>query len=346
MFTDNEEHAESIVATSDMCLYCFNTLLKELLPKSQPSEANHHDIKSTKNKQVNGDTSVYNDIRKLLEHQQSIYTPPAVDCPLFVTWSKYSNEYPTPPIINVDNVAQKSSSGLVTPATTTTTTSSESNITDFSTTDTDNEEVTTPPLHQQKQDEYDESNYDLRGCIGSLSPKSLQQSLSDFALTSALHDQRFDPIELHEIPYLKVGVSLLVKYETCSDCFDWEVGVHGIIIKFSIESSSSHRTKSYNATYLPEIAHEQQWTQQETVLSLIRKAGYRGVITEVLLQGIHCTRYQSSKFQLTYQEYCHAMKVRHGGNIDGLDLQKVLTAAAVDETMGRQSRTKSSCVIF
>lgn len=324
MFTDNKEDGESIVATSDMCLYCFDTLLKELLPKSQSYD------------------NVYKEIRKQLEHQQSIYTPPAVDCPLFVTWSKYSNEYPPPPIINVDNVAQKSpsSSGLVTPATTTITTTSESNITDFSTTDTDNEEV------KLQEDEYDDSKYDLRGCIGTLAPKSLQQSLSDFALTSALHDQRFDPISLHEIPYLKVGVSLLVKYETCSDCYDWEVGVHGIIIKFVIESSSSHRTKSYNATFLPEIAHEQEWTQQETVLSLIRKAGYRGVLTEKLLHGIHCTRYQSSKYQLTYQEYCHAVKVRHGGNIDGLDLQKVLTAAAVDEAMGRQSRTKSSCVIF
>ena len=196
-----------------------------------------------------------------------------------------------------------------------------------------------------QQEDYDDSKYDLRGCIGTLAPKSLQHSLSDFALTSALHDHRFDPIELHEIPYLKVGVSLLVKYETCSDCYDWEVGIHGIIIRFSIESSS-HRTKSYNATYLPEIAFEQQWTQQETVVSLIRKAGYRGVITEKLLQGVHCTRYQSSKYQLTYQEYCHAMKIRHGGNIDGLDLQNALTAAAIDETMDRQSRTKSSCVIF
>ena len=322
MFTDNKEDGESIVATSDMCLYCFDTLIKELLPKSQS----------------HGDTSVYNDnIRNQLENQQ--YTPPAVECPLFVTWSKYSKRYPPPPIINVDNVAHKLSSGLITPTTTTTTTS-ESNITEFSTTDTDNEEV------ELQQEDYVDSKYDLRGCIGTLSPKSLQQSLSDFALTSALHDHRFDPIELHEIPYLKVGVSLLVKYETCSDCYDWKVGVHGIIIKFSIESSS-HRTKSYNATYLPEIAFEQQWTQQETVVSLIRKAGYRGVITEELLQGIHCTRYQSSKFQLTYQEYCHTMKVRHGdNNIDGLDLQNVLTAAAVDEAMGRQSRTKSSCVIF
>ena len=125
MFTDNKEDGESIVATSDMCLYCFDTLMKELLPKSQSY----------------GD-SVYMDIRKQLENQQSMYTPPAVDCPLFVTWSKYTNKYPPPPIINVDNVAQKSpsSSGLVTPATTTTTTTSESNITDFSTTDTDNEE--------------------------------------------------------------------------------------------------------------------------------------------------------------------------------------------------------------
>lgn len=33
-----------------------------------------------------------------------------------------------------------------------------------------------------------------------------------------------------------------------------------------------------SATYLPEIAAEQGWTKEETVLSAIKKAGYRGKV--------------------------------------------------------------------
>lgn len=53
--------------------------------------------------------------------------------------------------------------------------------------------------------------------------------IGDYALTSALKDCRFDPVSLDEVKHLRVAVSLLVKYEECSD---WNVGTHGIIINF------------------------------------------------------------------------------------------------------------------
>jgi uncharacterized protein (TIGR00296 family) len=76
------------------------------------------------------------------------------------------------------------------------------------------------------------SGYRLRGCIGTLSPRPLKQALSDYATISAFRDHRFHPIAKNEVCHLRVGVSLLVKYEICNDCLDWEVGTHGIIIKF------------------------------------------------------------------------------------------------------------------
>jgi AMME syndrome candidate gene 1 protein len=94
--------------------------------------------------------------------------------------------------------------------------------------------------------------YTLRGCIGTLSPRPLATAIRDYALTSAFRDNRFHPVTLDEIPNLRVGVSLLVKYEECRDSLDWEVGVHGILIKFHANEMD------YSATYLPEVA-KQQW---------------------------------------------------------------------------------------
>lgn len=141
------------------------------------------------------------------------------------------------------------------------------------------------------------SDYRLRGCIGTLAPRPLKKSIGDYAATSAFRDHRFKPIEVSEVCDLRVGVSLLVNYETCLDCFDWEVGVHGIIIKFYF--GGSH----FNGTFLPEVSEQQGWVQQETIAKLVHKAGYQGVISNDLLVAINCTRYQSSKQRMDYIEY-------------------------------------------
>lgn len=68
---------------------------------------------------------------------------------------------------------------------------------------------------------------------------------------SAFRDSRFNPLEENEIPTLEIGISLLVKYEKGTNCLDWEVGTHGIIIEFRVDG------QQYSATYLPEVAAEQ-----------------------------------------------------------------------------------------
>ena len=55
--------------------------------------------------------------------------------------------------------------------------------------------------------------------------------------------------------------------------------------------------------YLPEVAADQGWDQATAVESLIRKAGFHGRITPVLLEKLQCTRYQSSKTRATFDEY-------------------------------------------
>ena len=108
---------------------------------------------------------------------------------------------------------------------------------------------------------------DLRGCIGTFSEESLNKSLGSFALTSALKDNRFSPISLKEVPGLNVGVSLLVNFESAKDHLDWEVGKHGIEIDFEVNGVA------YGATYLPEVAYEQNWDQITTIKSLVKKGG-------------------------------------------------------------------------
>mmetsp|Transcript_23014 Transcript_23014/g.33670 ORF Transcript_23014/g.33670 Transcript_23014/m.33670 type:complete len:202 (-) Transcript_23014:236-841(-) len=136
----------------------------------------------------------------------------------------------------------------------------------------------------------------LRGCIGTLSARPLED-MSYFVMSSAFRDSRFSPLQEQEMSHLEVCVSLLVKYESASNYLDWEVGVHGIIIEFENDR------KRYSATYLPEVASEQGWNQEQAIESLVRKAGYKGRVTPTLLQSISLTRYQSSKERLSHTEY-------------------------------------------
>ena len=102
---------------------------------------------------------------------------------------------------------------------------------------------------------------------------------------------------MSELPMIELSVSLLVQYEKGDHCYDWTVGIHGIIIEFHTNG------RKFNATYLPEVAKEQRWSQKDAVYSLIRKAGYNGDVSKDILNSIALTRYQSSKYSLAYDAY-------------------------------------------
>ncbi|CDH52640.1 amme syndrome candidate gene 1 partial [Lichtheimia corymbifera JMRC:FSU:9682] len=146
---------------------------------------------------------------------------------------------------------------------------------------------------------YDEKH--LRGCIGNFNAMPLRRGLKEYALTSALHDRRFNPIRLQEVPLLSCGVSLLTDFEEGDDYLDWEIGKHGIWIEF-INDHGHKRT----ATYLPEVIPDQGWTKVEAIDSLLRKGGYRGKIDDKVRRSIVLTRYQSSKNEVSFEEYKNA----------------------------------------
>ena len=163
--------------------------------------------------------------------------------------------------------------------------------------------------HFSKSKNGDKTNWQLRGCIGTLSPKPLLTAVGDYAQTSALRDGRFPPIQFSELSFLRVGVSVLVQYETCEHPYDWDIGVHGIILKLRLPGGSP----SLSATFLPEVASQQGWDASQTIASLLQKAGYRGKVTEEIFERIECTRYQSSKHKVAFEEYLqYRMKMQRG----------------------------------
>ncbi|WYZ34285.1 hypothetical protein EsH8_I_000561 [Colletotrichum jinshuiense] len=137
----------------------------------------------------------------------------------------------------------------------------------------------------------------LRGCIGTFEAQDLADGLSSYSLTSALHDMRFPPVEAAELPSLEVAVTLLTDFEDADDAMDWDLGVHGLRISFF------YHGKRYGATYLPDVAVEQEWTKEETLVSLMRKAGWMGSKSKWRDVDLKIVRYQGKKEALEYAEY-------------------------------------------
>ncbi|KAJ5132671.1 hypothetical protein N7448_006829 [Penicillium atrosanguineum] len=156
----------------------------------------------------------------------------------------------------------------------------------------------------------------LRGCIGTFEAKDLAAGLKSYALTSAFDDSRFSPIPKSLLPSLQCALTLLGSFEPCTDAMDWTLGTHGIRISFI------HRGRRHGATYLPDVATEQGWTKEETVESLMRKAGWdggAGSAARKLLRGASSTpfgmksweqvsdfktvRYQGLKAKASYKDW-------------------------------------------
>ena len=72
----------------------------------------------------------------------------------------------------------------------------------------------------------------LRGCIGTFASDKLSSNLVKYALIAGLHDTRFPPIQIKELPFLSCSISLLTDFEEIENPLDWDIDVHGIEIDF------------------------------------------------------------------------------------------------------------------
>ena len=138
----------------------------------------------------------------------------------------------------------------------------------------------------------------LRGCIGCLNQLPLS-ALCDYALISALHDQRFPPVGLEELPSLQCTVQLLGHFEMCAT-HDWELGVHGISLSFIDHAG---RGAKRNAVYLPDVISGQGWSKSETIDSLIRKSGFDQPITDAVRTSLRVYRFISTRCSLPYEQW-------------------------------------------
>ena len=103
---------------------------------------------------------------------------------------------------------------------------------------------------------------------------------------------------MSELPSLATAVTLLTNFTPALNPTDWELGTHGIRISFS------HHGKRYGATYLPEVAVEQGWTKEQTIVSLMRKAGWVGRSADWRkVQDIRVVKYQGKKAGVSYREF-------------------------------------------
>ncbi|KAH6900223.1 AMMECR1 domain-containing protein [Thelonectria olida] len=143
----------------------------------------------------------------------------------------------------------------------------------------------------------DDDDVSLRGCIGTFESQALSDGIPEYALISALYDNRFPPIRKSELATLQVAVTLLTDFEEVDDAFDWEIGVHGIRLSFY------DRGRRYGSTYLPDVAAEQGWTKDETLFSLVRKAGWTGSRSKWKDLDLKVTRYRGKKKTLEYSDY-------------------------------------------
>ncbi|PSK53902.1 hypothetical protein B9Z65_7708 [Elsinoe australis] len=139
----------------------------------------------------------------------------------------------------------------------------------------------------------------LRGCIGTFDAMPLSSGLRSYALTSAFEDHRFNPIPASLIHSLQVCVTLLTNFsEPDSDVLNWTVGEHGIRLSFT------DKGRRFGATYLPDVAKEQGWGKEETIVSLMRKAGWTGRKDEWRnAKGLEIVRYEGKKVDLDYEEW-------------------------------------------
>lgn len=108
-------------------------------------------------------------------------------------------------------------------------------------------------------------------------------------------------MKMDEVPKLKVSVSLLLNFTDIQDPWGFEIGRHGVEIEFV------YRGRRYSSTFLPEVAPEQKWNQQDVIANLINKSGYQAedcyAAAQLLASSMKVTTYESSKLSMTYEAF-------------------------------------------
>lgn len=94
----------------------------------------------------------------------------------------------------------------------------------------------------------------LRGCIGRMTGNvPLYKIVQDMALSSAIHDYRFRPVEAEELPDLEIEISVLSPLRKIDNIAEIELGKHGIYIEKG----------DMTGVFLPQVATETSWSKED-----------------------------------------------------------------------------------
>ena len=110
----------------------------------------------------------------------------------------------------------------------------------------------------------------VRGSVGTFESNNLEENLKKYSIYSVNEDSSH-PIKEKEIKDLSCQINLIYNFENAKDSYDWEIGKHGISVKFG----------SYGWTFLPQVMIENNYCKTETLENLIKCAGYSGELKDV-----------------------------------------------------------------
>lgn len=126
----------------------------------------------------------------------------------------------------------------------------------------------------------------LRGCIGSLEAiRPLLEDVAHNAYSAALHDPRFNPVEVEELAAVELSISVLTEPQAVVAESEVQLlaalqpGIDGVIIE-----EGRHR-----ATYLPSV-----WAQLPDPVDFVRELKRKAHLpTTYWSDSIKCYKYQS-----------------------------------------------------
>lgn len=104
---------------------------------------------------------------------------------------------------------------------------------------------------------------DLRGCIGFPYPvKPLFLAVQEAAVSAALEDPRFPPLDLEELSLLQIEISVLTEPKPIEP-EEVKIGVHGLIV----------RQGNRSGLLLPQVAMDHHWDAESFLSQTCVKAG-------------------------------------------------------------------------
>jgi len=107
---------------------------------------------------------------------------------------------------------------------------------------------------------------ELRGCIGYIvALRPLFETVCEMAQSAAFNDPRFERLTREEFDKINIEISVLSSFEPIESYDDIEVGKHGLLLD-----------EGGRAVLLPQVATENNFTRDEFLSALCRKAGLYG----------------------------------------------------------------------